>query len=124
MSQIKYALIGAGAIGVIAVFLPMVALGGESVSLWDMKQVDAGQTYLVLICFLATAGMGVKAHMAGVLAKKDSIIAAVAAGLAFVKCREMMDGAIGGKLLFLAGLVGLAAAIYGAVKPEGEEAAS
>jgi len=121
MSQIKYALIGAGAIGVIAAFLPLAA----EASLWDLKQVDAGQTYLVLICFLATAGMGVKAHMAGVLAKKDSIIAAVAAGLALVKCRGLMDfPGIGGKLLFLAALVGTAAAIYGAVKPEGEEAAS
>lgn len=37
MSQIKYALIGAGALGVVAVFLPMISMGGMSMSLWGFK---------------------------------------------------------------------------------------
>jgi hypothetical protein len=92
-------------------------------SLWDLKELDAGQTYLILVCFLVTASIGAKAHMDGALVKTHAIIAAVTSGLALFKCRGFLENAIGGKLLFLAALVGLAAAIYGAVKPEGESAA-
>ena len=122
MKQIKFAILGAGILGIIAVFLPFVSMGPMSMSLWKLRELgESGQVFLVIGCFAVGAVMGALAVKGKQLARWQAIVAAVVYGLTLFKMRGAMSGpgsAIGAKLLFIAALVGLAAAVVGAAKPE------
>ena len=122
MKQIKFALLGAGLLGVIAVFaLPFVSMGPISLTLWKLRAADAGEVYLRLFGFLAGAVAGGLAVASKQLLRWQAIVGVAGFGLAFLKVRDALtaDGSgIGAKLMFVAALIGVIASIVALVKPE------
>ena len=134
MKQTKFAIIAAGILGIIAVFLPYISEGPISVSMWDFRNMPAGnsgllngpkQVYVALALFAIPALLAATA-LAGKLQRALAGIAAGAFALTFALelVRKGMTGAeglstaLGGKLVFLAALVGLVASITAVAKPE------
>lgn len=127
MKQIKFGILGAGAIGLIAIFLPYISEGPLSLSFWkfrDLPEVGA-QPIIALIGFLLAAAMGGMAVAKKSLLRWQAIVALVGFGLAILTkgvrsglSYEGVSTAIGGKLLFLSAIVGIVAAIAGIAKPE------
>ncbi len=119
MENVKYAILGCGVIGLLGIFLPMVSMGGQSISLWDVKAFDAGQVYLVLAGFLLPAIMGGMALKGGLL-RWQAGVAIAGFGLCVIKLRpwgEVFGGAIGAKLMILGAFIGFAASIAAVAKP-------
>jgi len=120
MKQLKFAIAGAGLLGVIATFLPMVEAMGISVSLWDVKSADAGQFFMTFAGYLIGLVVGGMAIVKPPLKKQFTGIAVAGFALSTLKMRNGFDGALGGKLLLIAGVVGLLVCIAALVKPEEE----
>ena len=134
MKQTKFVILAVGLIGIIACFLPYVSEGSLSLSVWDFRKMPEGGSGLIngpKQVYLAFALFGVPALLAAtsLASKLQRALAGVAAGgfgLAFALelVRKGMSGdhgvstAIGGKLLFLAALVGLVAAVVAVATPE------
>jgi hypothetical protein len=135
MKQLKYVLAGAGLIGIIAAFLPYISIEGHSMTFWDFHKFPSSemagllkgpkQVYVAFACFAVPLALGCWA-MAGRLARwmggVSSVFFLAAFGPEGVR-KGLMGGdgvstAIGGKLLFLAALVGLVASIATLAKPE------
>tara|TARA_R110002096_G_scaffold401386_6_gene598320 strand:+ start:60640 stop:61008 length:369 start_codon:yes stop_codon:yes gene_type:complete len=119
MDNVKYAILGCGVIGLLGIFLPMISMGGQSISLWDVRAINAGQVYIVIAGFLAPAVMGAMALKGGLL-RWQAGVAIAGFGLCVVKLRpwgEVFGGAIGAKLMIIGAFLGLAAAIAAVVKP-------
>src|SRR3569623_2999074 len=135
MKQLKYVLAGAGLIGIIAAFLLYISIEGHSMTFWDFHKFPGGemagllkgpkQVYVALACIAVPLALGLWA-MAGRLARwmggVSSVVFLAAVGPEGVR-KGLMGGdgvstAIGGKLLFLAALVGLVAAVAAIAKPE------
>jgi len=119
MENVKYAILGCGVLGLLGIFLPMVSMGGASISLWEVRAFDAGQVYLVLAGFLAPAVMGAMALKGGLL-RWQAGVAIAGFGLCVLKLRpwgDVFGGAIGAKLMILGAFLGLAAAIAAIAKP-------
>lgn len=118
MKHLKFAILGTALLGVIGVFLPMVSMGKASISLWDVRKLDAGLVYITMLGFvvpLAMAGIGVAK---GQLARWQAIVASVGFALALIKVRDAFSGAIGGKLMVVAAVAGLALAVTKSIKPD------
>ena len=122
MKQIKFALLGAGLLGVIAIFaLPFVSMGPISFTLWKIREADSGAVYITLLGFLAGAVAGGLAVAAKQLVRWQAIVGIVGFGLAFIKVRDGLTGegsGIGAKLMFISALIGLIASIVAVAKPE------
>jgi hypothetical protein len=127
MKQIKFAILGAGVIGLIAIFLPYISILGQSLKFWDFrKDPNAGaQPVIALVGYLLATGMAGLAVATKGLRRWHAIVALLGFGLAFLTkgvrsgmSYEGVSTAIGGKLLFIAAVVGLIAAVAGAAKPE------
>jgi hypothetical protein len=119
MDNIKYAILGCGVIGLLGIFLPMVSMGGQSISFWDVRAFDAARVYLVMAGFLAPAVMGAMSLKGGIL-KWQAGVAIAGFGLCVVKLRpwgEVFGGAIGAKLMVIGAFLGLIAAVVAIVKP-------
>lgn len=119
MDNIKHVILGCGVLGLLGVFLPMVSMGGASISLWEVRAFDAGQVYMVLIGFLLPAVMGGLALKGGLL-RWQAGVAIAGFGLCVIKLRpwgEVFGGAIGAKLMVIGAFLGLIAAIAGVAKP-------
>ncbi|HTL38683.1 MAG TPA: hypothetical protein VL326_36380 [Kofleriaceae bacterium] len=134
MKATKLILIAAGILGVVACFLPYIKHGPISMSLWENHtmptRVTSGllngpkQVYVVL------AGFGLTALM-GVLGIKQLLrwqaIVAILGCLLTLACETVRKGfstyegmhtAIGGKLLFIAAILGVIGGVLGVAKPE------
>ena len=121
MENIKYAILGCGILGALGIFLPMVSMGEQSISLWDAKAFDAAQVYMVLVGFLVPTAMGGMAIKSG-MARWQSGVAIGGFALCALKLRpwgDVFGGAIGAKLMILATFIGLIAAIVSVVQPGG-----
>ena len=137
MKQTKFVLIAAGVLGLLAVFaLPYFSLGGQSIKYWDFHNAPESatrgilngpkQVYIAIVCFLAVAAMGGLAMAGKKLLRWQAIVAIVFGALLFALegVRKGLSGeggmstAIGGKVLFLAALVGLIGGILGVAKAE------
>ena len=136
MKNVKYVVLGAATIGLLAIFLPYASLGDESMSAWAFRKLEVGETagllngpkqvYVALVGFLMMGAVAVHAIVNGRFARWAGIVGAVGGLFAFategvrkgLTGAEGMSTAIGGKLLFVAALVGLVASVAGAVKPE------
>jgi hypothetical protein len=131
MNNLKYGIIGLGALALIGVFLPFVSFGSESVSLWKLYSAMPASaewpllkghpiTHLVLgVVAIAMAGIG----LVKPFARWQGIVATVAFVLAFVNMREgffklLTEGAIGAKLIFVGILGGLILSILATARPE------
>ena len=139
MKELKYVLIAAGVLGIIAAFLPFISMSegpvSVSLSLWDIRKFPQGltegllngpkQVYVALVLFAIPAVLGVLAAV-GKLSRWHGIVAAIFFLLTFavegvrkgISSYQGVDTAIGGKLLFIAAILGLVAAIAATVKPE------
>jgi len=134
MKNLKFVILAAGVLGLVACFLPYVSEGPISMSLWDFHKFPAGNEGLLngpKQVYLAFAFFGIPALLAATalaskLQRPLAAIAAVSFLLTFALelVRKGMTGdhgvstALGGKLLFVAAAVGLVASIAAAVKPE------
>jgi hypothetical protein len=121
MKELKFAIAGLAVLGLISVFLPLVSVGDQSISLWDVRELDAGQVYLILGGFLVPLVMAGLAIAQGAMIKWQASVAAAGFALAALKARDGFEGAIGGKLMLIAAALGLVAAIVAIVK--GDKAA-
>jgi hypothetical protein len=118
MKNLKIGVLLFGIIGVVGAFLPLVSAGDAgSVSLWDLKEVDAGQVYLTMGSFVVAIVMGAMAMAQG-MKRWIGIVATIAFALAVVKNREGMDAALGGKLMLIAAALGLVVSLITIFKPE------
>lgn len=117
MDKLKFGVLGAGALGVVAAFLPIV--GG--VSLFDLLGLAAGQVILTLAGYVIGLVLGVLALSKG-FNRTFAIIATGGFALSFIKTLDAFGGEIGGKLLFVAAIVGLGCSIGLIVKPEESQA--
>ncbi len=124
MKQIKFVILGAGLLGLIAFFfLPYVSAGGLRITLWEgRKGPESGQVYLVMLCFLVPFILGVMAAVKGGPARWQSIVATLCFLLGVIKTRDAFGDFMGAgaKILFFSGLIGLIAAIASIVKPAEE----
>src|ERR1044071_6879496 len=137
MKPTKIIIAVAAAIGFLAVFLPYLKIGGASMSLWDFHKIEdphgtqgllngPKQAYVALVMFALPAVLAGLAFAQKRLTRGLAIGATVFFLLAFavegvrkgISENQGVSTAIGGKLLFLAALVGLVGAIVGIVKPE------
>ena len=134
MKQTKFVIIAAGLLGIIACFLPYISEGPISMSMWDFRKIPSGssglingpkQVYIALALFAIPAVLAATA----LASRLQRALAGVALGsflLTFVLelVRKGMTGesgmstAMGGKLVFLAAVVGLVASIVAVAKPE------
>src|SRR5262245_36320079 len=134
MKQMKIVIIAASVLGFIACFLPYVSGEGISLSFWDFHKFPAGnsglingpkQVYVAFGCFGIPAVLALLA-LKGRLSRGLAIPAAVMFLLTFALegVRKGLSGdhgvstAIGGKMLFIAALVGLLGSIVATAKPE------
>lgn len=124
MKQIKFALLGFGLLGVIAIFaLPFISMGPISFTLWKIREADSGAVYITLVGFLMGGVAGGLAVAGKKLLRWQAILGIVGFVLAFIKVRNGLTGegtGIGAKLMFISALLGAVAAIAGVAKPEKE----
>jgi hypothetical protein len=134
MKQTKFVIIAAGGLGIIACFLPYISEGPISLSMWDFHKMPAGNSGLLngpKQVYVALAAFAIPALLAAtaLASKLQRALAGVAvvSFLATFACelvRKGMTGdggvstALGGKLVFLAALVGLVSSIVAVAKPE------
>jgi len=134
MKNLKFVIIAAGVLGIIACFLPYISEGPISLSMWDFRKMPAGNSGLIngpKQVYVAFALFAVPALLAAtaLASKLQRALAGVAAGaflltFALELVRKGMTGAdgvstaLGGKLVFVAALVGLVSSIVAVVKPE------
>lgn len=134
MKNTKFVILAAGILGILASFLPYISEGPFSLSYWDFHKMPAGNSGLLNgpnQVYVALALFAIPAVLAAIslASKMQRALAGIAAGsfvLAFalegvrkgLTGAEGMSTAIGGKLLFIAALVGLVSSIVAAAKPE------
>ena len=134
MKNLKFVILAASVLGLVACFLPYVSEGPVSMSIWDFRKFPAGNSGLIngpKQVYLAFALFGIPALLAAtsLASKLQRALAGVAAGsflltFALELVRKGMTGdhgvstALGGKILFVAAAVGLVASIAATVKPE------
>lgn len=137
MKPLKIVITVCALLGLLSIFaLPYMSGEGLSIKYWEFRQLPSSmmtgllngpkQVYVALIAFLVPALLGALALATKQLARWQAIVATVFFLIAFAPegVRKGLTGedgvstAIGGKLLFLAALIGLVASIVGIAKPE------
>ena len=113
MDKAKYGVLAAGALGIVGAFLPIMM----GVSLIDMIGLDAVQGILTLAGYLVGLVVGI-IGLSKPFTRPLAITATVFFALSFIKTLDAFSGEIGGKLLFIAALIGLVSSIMMIVKPE------
>lgn len=137
MKPIKIVVAIAAVLGILATFaLPYISVEGLSMKFWDFRSMPEGfatgllngpkQVYVALTGFVLMGAVAVHAIVNGRFARWAGIVGSLGALFALategvrkgLSGAEGMSTAIGGKLLFVAAIVGLVASVAGAVKPE------
>jgi hypothetical protein len=119
MKNLKFGVIGAGALGLISIFLPWVKFGEASASLWKLRPlIGAGDFWIIVLGFAVPLAMGVMGVVKGPMQKWQCGTAAGFFALALFKVRDAFDLAIGAKLMMLAAVAGLAMSVVLIVKGE------
>ncbi len=125
MNNIKFGVLACGLIGLIAVFLPQVTFGGESITLWGTRSFpgQAAQVYMVMAGYAAGLVMGAMAAAKAPMQRWQSIVALIGFAFVLFKMRnalpfDIFKGAIGAKLMGLAAYAGLIFSIITLAKPE------
>jgi peptidoglycan/LPS O-acetylase OafA/YrhL len=117
MQNLKFGVVACGLVGLIGCFLPLVA----GVSFYDTRHFDAPHFYMTAGGYGAALAMGVLAISKG-MQRWMSVIAIIAFSLVILRMRgelvELLNAGLGGKLMSVAALAGLALAILTTVKPE------
>jgi hypothetical protein len=137
MKATKIVLTVAGLVGLLSIFaLPYMSGEIGSLKYWEFREMPSSlmtgllngpkQVYVALICFLVPTLLGALALATKQLARWQAIVSTVFFLVAFgpegvrkgLIGAEGVSTAIGGKLLFLAALIGLITSIVGIAKPE------
>jgi hypothetical protein len=125
VNNIKFGVLACGLIGLIAVFLPQVTFGGESITLWGTRSFpgQAAQVYMVMAGYAAGLVMGAMAAAKAPMQRWQSIVAILGFLFVLFKMRnalpfDIFKGAIGAKLMGLAAYAGLIFSIITVAKPE------
>jgi hypothetical protein len=126
MKPIKFVLLAIGALAVIAVFLPFFSMKGLDLSLWKLKEVKSGPTYMILLASLAlagVAGLGVSKKKFGRgLAAVTAVLGVIIAFLTIAQFEpEAPFGKVGGtgaKILLFGGVAAVLASIVALIKPD------
>jgi len=134
MKHTKFVIIAAGVLGIVACFLPYISEGPISLSMWDFRKIEAGNSGLLngpKQVYAALALFAIPAVLAAIslASRLQRALAGIALGsfaltFALELVRKGMTGehgvstALGGKLVFLSALVGLVASIVAVAKPE------
>jgi hypothetical protein len=126
MKSIRIVLAVLGALFVVAVFLPFLRLGDMSLSLWKLREIKGGPTWIVLMSAMGILACVGTAMRRGALTRGLAIGATVASTLvALIPYRQFGSqaplfevGGIGAKILVLGGLLSLVAGIVAIARPE------
>lgn len=137
MKPTKIVMAVAGVLGLLAIFaLPYFSAEGVSIKFWQFREMPEGlttgilngpkQVYVALLGFGFLTVIGAQAIATGKLARWGGIVGTVGALFALategvrkgLSGHEGMSTAIGGKVMFLAAVVGLVASIIAISKPE------
>jgi hypothetical protein len=126
VKPIKFVLLAIGVLCAIAVFLPFVTAGGESISLWTLKTVKAGPTYIALLGSLGligVAGLGVaKGGFGRGAAAAGLVLGAIVAVITILQfSAEAPFGkfsGLGAKILLGGGLLAAIASVVALIKPD------
>jgi hypothetical protein len=123
VKNLKYIVLACGIVGLLGVFLPMVSLGDESISLWKAREGDAAQVYMVMVGYV----LGIVGAVLGMKAMQwwNGLISL--AGFLFVAFKfriwngflsMLTDGAIGAKMMWIGCIAGVIFAILSMIKSE------
>jgi len=125
VNNLKFGVLACGLIGIIAVFLPQVSFGGESISLWGTRSFpgQASQVYMVMAGYGAGLVMGAMAAAKAPMQRWQSIVALLGFIFVLFKMRnalpfDIFKGAIGAKLMGLAAYAGAILSAITLAKPE------
>lgn len=119
MDNLKYGVVLSGLVGLIACFLP---LGPGLANLWDMRTHAPVETYTTLIAYAVGFVVPAFAVANPPILRWQAIVAVLAFGFVLIKLRAVLgvfltEGAVGGKLLVVAPVLGLVFSILCLVKP-------
>jgi hypothetical protein len=124
MHNVKFGVLLFGLLGLIAVFLPFAELFGHSKSLWAGRAGDAAQVYMVMGGFAVALAMGAMGAAKG-MQRWMSIVALIGFAFVLLKIRDGLPFkmlkepyALGGKLMFIAVVLGIVCSILALAKPE------
>ncbi len=126
MKQIKFVVLAIGILGVIAVFLPFFDAGGVKASLWELRKLKSGPTYIALLASLAmaaTAGFAVSKQRFGRgLAALTAVAGAVMAMITIAQFEPEAPfgklAGLGAKILLFGGVAGVLASLVALIKPD------
>ena len=125
MNNLKFGVLVCGLVGVIAVFLPQVSFGGESITLWGTRSFpgQASQVYMVIFGYAVPLAMGAMAAAKPPMQRWQSIVALLGFLFVLVKLRhglpfDIFKGAIGAKLMGLSAYAGAILSALTLAKPE------
>jgi hypothetical protein len=126
MKPIKFVVLGLGLLCALAVFLPFLTVEGESVSLWSLKALKAGPTYVALLGSLglaALAGAGVaKGRFGRGLAIGGLLLGAIVAAITILQFSPEAPfgkfSGIGAKILLIGGAIAAITSLVGVIKPD------
>ena len=125
MNNLKFGVLVCGLVGVIAVFLPQVSFGGESISLWGTRAFpgQAAQVYMVMLGYAAGMVMGAMGAAKPPMQRWQSIVALLGFVFVLFKMRnalpfDIFKGAIGAKLMGLTAYAGAILSALTLAKPE------
>ena len=126
MKPIKFVVLALGLLCAIGVFLPFVSIEGESLSLWSMKAIKAGPTYIALLGSLglaALAGAGVaKGRFSRGLAIGGLVLGGIVAAITILQFSPEAPfgkvSGLGAKILLIGGALAAIASLVGVIKPD------
>jgi hypothetical protein len=132
MKALKIVILLLGILGIVGLFLPYMKMGNEAFKMWDAhKTDDKMHVYIPLAGFALAALMGLLATAKGAAGRLHGILAFIGFGLTMaIKEVRMglsglevapgvkMDTQIGGKIIFVAAVVGMLVSIIATAKPE------
>jgi hypothetical protein len=120
VNNVKFGVLVAGIVGLVACFLPFVSGEGISFSWWDMHHFDMAQTLLVMAGF--GLGAGVAAASLKGMARGAAITSLVGFGYVIFKFRGLnidmlVHGSMGARLMEISAIAGIACALLAVLAP-------
>jgi hypothetical protein len=109
VDQLKYGVLLAGLVGLAGCFLPL----GHGESLWALRSLSPSSTYLVMSGFAAATVVASLGVARPPLLRVQALIALLGFALVLIKLRSVLDmlltdASVGGRLLAVAPMVGIA----------------
>jgi hypothetical protein len=126
VKPIKFVLLAVGVLCAIAVFLPFVSIEGQSISLWTLKAVKAGPTWIALLGSLGLAGLAGMSVAKGQLGRGAAagglVLGAIVALITILQFDARAPfgkfAGLGAQILLFGGAFAAIASIVALVKPD------